>query len=162
MATKQLQNLLQREAKLFEKFGRREDELQRVIVGRDWDALDAIIPDLERLSFEIQATEKQRHAAVFEAKASCGKDPETPFVEYLHDLDDTERNTLATLYRALQVAVLRVKSLTGGIDSYVRGSIRTSNAVLGELFPEQKGTMYSRNGTSSPAKRTAMVLDHEL
>lgn len=162
MATEQLQTLLHREAMLFEKFGTRENELQKVIVGRDWDAMDAIIPDLERLSWEIQAIEKQRHAAVTEAKAAAGKNPETSFVDYLHDLTDGERKTLTELYRSLQVAVFRVKSLSGGIGSYVRGSVRTTNAVLGELFPDQKGTMYRRNGKSSPAKRTAMVLDHEL
>ena len=153
MVTKQLQHVLEREASLFEKFGKREHELQRVIVGRDWDAMDAIIPDLERLSMEIQATEKQRHAVVAEAKTAVGFADDAPFVDYLQSLQDDAREKLTQLYRDLKVAVLRVKSLTGGIDSYVRGSIRTSNAVLGEIFPDQKGTMYGRAGTSSRSSR---------
>ena len=111
---------------------------------------------------EIQITEKERHAAVAKAKQEVGKAPETPFVDFLRDLAESSRARLTGLYRDLQVAVLRVKSLTGGIDSYVRGSVRTSNAILGELFPDQKGTMYRKNGESTPAARTAMVLDHEL
>jgi hypothetical protein len=95
-------------------------------------------------------------------KAELGLRADCTFDEIAGKADASLRKRLTDAQRELQIAVLRVKSLTGGIDAYVRGSLRTANDVLGELFPEQKGTMYSRKGKRTPAAGHAIVLDHRL
>jgi hypothetical protein len=55
-----------------------------------------------------------------------------------------------------------VKGITGGLDSYLRGAVRTNKAVLDQIFPDQRGTLYSSRGRREDADGRAMVLDRKL
>jgi hypothetical protein len=162
MAIADVTSQLERQSELLDEFGRKEAELQEAIIERDWLAMDAVIPELERLGDELEGLEREREALVAASKAEHGLSPESAFPELLSRVDPAERGELAMRYRDLQVAVLRVKNQTSGIDAYVRNSVRTANTVLGEVFPERKGTMYSKSGAHRPAHGSAIVLDHEL
>jgi hypothetical protein len=162
MVLEQLLSLLQEQTRKMNEFGERESELQTAIMSQDWDGMSRLTPELDKLSRELEAIDEQRHQAVTELKSELHLPPESTFAQLISDADSAERKLLSEAHRALQIAVLRVKSLTSGIDAYVRGSLKTANAVLGELFPEQKGTMYSREGMSKPAAGHAIVLDHRL
>lgn len=162
MAIAHVKSHLERQSDLLAEFGRREADLQEAIIERDWPAMEALVPELERMGDELEALERQREAAVAETKAELGVSRESPFPELLSKLGAREGAELASLYRDLQIAVLRVKNQTSGIDAYVRNSVRTANTVLGEVFPERKGTLYSRTGAHTQAHGSAIVLDHEL
>ena len=162
MAIAHVKSHLVRQSELLSEFGRREADLQEAIIERDWQAMDAVIPDLERLGDELEHLERQREAAVSASKQELGLDPEQSFPELIAKAEPQERAELASLYSNIQIAVLRVKNQTSGIDAYVRNSVRTANTVLGEIFPERKGTIYSRTGAHRQAHGSAIVLDHEL
>ena len=162
MTIAHVKNHLERQSELLAEFGQREADLQEAIIERDWQTMDAVIPELERLGTELEALERDREAAVSASKAELGVSPEAPFPELLSRVEPGDRAELASLYRDLQIAVLRVKNQTSGIDAYVRNSVRTANTVLGEIFPERKGTLYSKTGTHTRAHGSAIVLDHEL
>lgn len=153
---------LARQAELMLEFGRREHELQQAVMDRDWPAMDALVPRMENLSRELAALDARRHALFLEAKTAVGLPADATFSEYVQRIPEADRHELTTLFRSLQVSVLRVKSVTRGIDSYVRGNLRTTNEMLGTLFPDQKGTIYSRHGRRSPADGRAFVLDRHL
>lgn len=153
---------LEKQSELLAEFRRKEAELQEAIIERDWPAMDAVIPELERLGDELEELEGQRAAAVAASKEELGLEADSPFPELLAKVEPQDRAELTSLYRTLQIAVLRVRNQTSGIDAYVRNSVRTANTVLGEIFPERKGTLYSRSGAHRPAHGTAIVLDHEL
>ncbi len=162
MAIAHVKSQLEKQSDLLGKFGRLEADLQEAIIERDWQTMDAVIPELERLGDELENLEREREAAVCASKEELGLAPEQSFAELLARSEPQERAELASLYRNLQIAVLRVKNQTSGIDAYVRNSIRTANTVLGEIFPERKGTLYSRTGAHRQAHGSAIVLDHEL
>jgi predicted transcriptional regulator len=162
MKTEQMEELLARQVEVMGEFGERQQELQDAIVAKDWPMIDSLVPRMERLSREASELDERRHALFARAKRKAGLQPEATFGELLEHVPHNERRTLAALFRSLQVAVLKVKSVTRGIDSYVRGSLRSTNELLGAVYPDQKGTIYCRRGRRSPADGRAMVLDRKL
>ena len=162
MVLDELLSLLHEQTREMDEFGEKENELQRAIVAQEWERMSLLTPQLELLSTELERIDAKRHEIVTELRSARGLPPESTFAELISNAEPEQRRALTDAHRALQIAVLRVKSLTSGIDAYVRGSLKTANAVLGELFPEQKGTMYSRKGMSKPAAGHAIVLDHRL
>jgi len=162
MGIAHLKSQLKKQTELLGEFGKRELCLQTAILERNWPAMDSVMPDLERLSATLEAVERRRHSIVTKLKLAAGLEQDAPFGELVLKAKPRDRAELTILYRNLQIAVLRVKNHTSGIDTYVRNSVRTANTVLGELFPERKGTIYSSNGAQSPVRGTAMVLNHEL
>lgn len=162
MGIANLKSQLRKQTELLSEFGTKELDLQKAILERNWLAMDAVMPDLERLSTTLEAVERRRHSIVTKLKLAEGLEEGAPFAELVMKTKLRDRAELTSLYRDLQIAVLRVKNHTSGIDSYVRSSVRTANTVLGELFPERKGTIYSRSGAHAPVRGSAMVLNHEL
>lgn len=159
---KQLKALLRKQASLLEEFAVKEHELQDAVIRRDWPAMDSVMPKLEHLSRSLESVERRRHVAVDRIKKSAGVAADAPFAELVSRAGEIDRTELTALFRELQIHVLRVKNQTGGIDAYVRNSMKTANTVLGEVFPERKGTIYSRHGRRSPLRGSAMVLNREL
>jgi len=162
MGIAHLKSQLKKQSELLGEFGRKELDLQKAILERNWPAMDSVMPDLERLSATLEAVERRRHSVVSKLKLAAGLEENAPFAELVLKVKLRDRAELTSLYRDLQISVLRVKNHTSGIDSYVRNSVRTANTVLGEFFPERKGTIYSRSGAQSPVRGSAMVLNHEL
>ena len=162
MGIAHLKAQLKKQTELLGEFGKKEFGLQKAILERDWPAMDSVMPELERLSATLEGVERRRHSVVSKLKVAAGLEEGAPFAELVLKAKSRDRAELTTLYRDLQIAVLRVKNHTSGIDSYVRSSIRTANTVLGDLFPERKGTIYSSSGAQSPVRGSAMVLNHEL
>ncbi len=143
-------------------FVEQEQELQSAIMERDWQAADTLIERMRAMSSELSMLDQMRHDAVEEAKAAHGVPESAAFSDLIAQADPEQRAEINTLYRGLQVAALRITSVTRGFDAYVRGSVRTTNEILGEVFPDQRGTLYSKRGERAPADQRAMVLDRHL
>lgn len=157
-----IRDVLTRQAQTMLTFGEAEQELQRAVIDRDWNRMERLVAHLEQLSRDAESLDAERHDLIMEAKSELGVNADASFPELLERLPASDREDLTALFRSLQISVLRVKGLTRGIDSYVRGSLRTSNEMLGTVFPDQKGTLYSRRGRRAPADGRAMVLDRRL
>lgn len=162
MTIELIKEVLADQARLMLEFGRHEQELQESIIAREWSRTDALVATMTNLSNELAGLDARRHEAIVAVKRSLGLAEDASFAELLARCSDSDRADLTSLYRSLQLSVLRVKSVTRGIDSYVRGSLRATNEVLGVVFPDQKGTLYSRRGHRAPADGRAMVLDRRL
>lgn len=162
MKVERIKELLSTQADTMLEFGEQEQRLQDAILKRDWSAVDALVSSMEITSSTASTLDRRRHDLLLEAKREIGLREDASFGEFLEHVAEDDRRELGTLYRSLQVSVLRVKSVTRGIDSFVRGSLRTTNEVLGTVFPDQKGTMYSRRGHRAPTDGRAMVIDRHL
>lgn len=160
--TETIKELLAAQAALMLEFGNREQELQTAVMQRDWPAVDKLVSVMRIMSDELAAMDERRNEAVGDLKAALGARTDASFAELLTRLPTREREEVTALYRSLQVSVLRVTSVTRGIDAFVRGSIRTTNEILGEVFPDQRGTLYSRRGQKAHADQRAIVLDRHL
>jgi hypothetical protein len=162
MSAEQLCELLTKQSEGIEAFGVLEQRMQRAVIAQEWAELDRVIPASEALAEQLELLDQRRHQLVSQMKRSHGVPPDAPFGELLVHLPAERRRLLATAFRGLQVAVLRVKSLTNGIDSYVRGAVKATNRLMHEVFPDHRGTLYSRLGRRSPADGRAIVLDRKL
>lgn len=153
---------LEREVTALEELAASERELQPLLAQRDWVELEKQISVLNRQSEAAMAAEQERESAYKALKESLGADEELRFYDVLEHLQVEERRELAELYRRLKVAVVQVRGVTGSLDTYVSVSTATVRGVLDELFPDQKGKIYSRSGRANRADERAMVLDRQL
>ena len=162
MSAEQLCTVLIKQSEGIEAFGALEQRMQDAVLEQRWEELDRVIPASEILAGELEGLDQHRHELVAELKAAHGLAAEAPFGELLTHLSQEQQRPLAAAFRALQVSVLKVKSLTNGIDSYVRGAVRTTNRLMNEVFPDHRGTLYSRRGHRTHADGRAMVVDRRL
>ena len=162
MKTNDIRNVLSEQANAMQAFGEQEQALQDAILSRDWPTTDKLIPEMRRLSREFAALDVRRAELIAGAKEEAGLRPDAPFAELVQHAPEPQRRELNQLFRSLQVAVLRVKGVTRGIDSYVRGSLRATQETIGAVLPDQKGTLYSKRGNRAPADGRAIVLDRHL
>lgn len=162
MSAEQLCDVLKRQSEGIEAFGALEQRMQQAVLEQRWDEIDRVIPASEALARELEALDIQRHEAVLAFKQSLGVAADAPFGELLARLPEEHRRPLATAFRSLQVSVLKVKGLTNGIDSYVRGAVKATSRLMHEVFPDHRGTLYSRRGQRAPADGRAMVVDRRL
>lgn len=162
MSAQQLCELLIRQSDGIEAFGALEQRMQQAVLDQRWEELDRVIPASEALARELETLDAARHEAVLELKRACGVAEHAPFGELLARLPEDNRRPLAAAFRSLQVSVLKVKGLTNGLDSYVRGAVKATNRLMHEVFPDHRGTLYSRRGQRAPADGRAMVIDQRL
>lgn len=157
-----IKRLMNKQAGLMLEFGELEQGLQTAIMNRDWPGMERLVSKMGEIAGSLVVLDQERHEAIQAEKRRQGLREEDSFHALLARLEPPVRADLTALYRSLQVSVLRVKSVTGGIDAYVRGSIRTTNEMLSIVFPDQRGTIYSRQGQRAPADQRAIVLDQHL
>jgi Glu-tRNA(Gln) amidotransferase subunit E-like FAD-binding protein len=162
MAITDLKEHLAEQAEALLTFGVLQNKLQEAVLHGDWDTLDSVVPDLHQQAARIEELDIRRTSLVQEVKADAGVAADAPFSELLERLGEEDRAMVNSLYRKLQVAVWKVQNVSRGIDSYLRTRIRTTRDVLGELFPERKGTIYGKSGSPAPVGGSALVLDRHL
>ncbi|MFP4509451.1 MAG: flagellar export chaperone FlgN [Spirochaetaceae bacterium] len=136
--------------------------LQEAVMNRDWESLEEQIRVLQAHAHDAGALEEQRKASYGRLRKLLGFGAEESFFELLCRLEDEERTELAALYRGLKIAVMRVASANGGLEAYVQSSTQTIEEVLKELFPERKGTIYSRTGRVQRHDDRAFVVNQSL
>ncbi len=136
--------------------------LQEAVLNRDWESLEEQIRHLQQRAVEAATLEDQRKSSYSRLRQMLGLGPEESFFELLCRLEDEERTELASLYRGLKIAVMRVASANGGLEAYVQSSTETIDAVLKELFPERKGTIYGRSGRVQRHDDRAFVVNQSL
>lgn len=162
MAIAELKEHLAEQADALLAFGDLQNSLQQSVLRADWDEMNRVVPKLQSEAARIEKLDARRGELVQAAKQAAGLAAETAFSEMLEHLGEEDRTMLNSLYRQLQIAVWKVQNVTRGIDTYLRTRIRTTTAVLGELFPQRKGTIYHRGGEPVPADGSALVVDRHL
>lgn len=157
-----LEEVMRGEISLLESFAEGEQELQDHLIKREWVALQAIIEKLSGCAEEILKVESLRHETYQQAQSELGSSRADSFYDFLAYLPIEQRSSLSHLHRQLKVAVMRVQSLTGGIDAYSNESARTLRSILDEVLPQNRGRMYSRSGTPDRGDERALVVDTQL
>lgn len=157
-----LKEALEREVSSLEELAAAEQELQPLLAERNWMELEKRISALNTLSESAMNAEQEREAAYAALKQEVGAADDARFYDVLESVDWEERCELAELYRRLKIAVVQVRGVTGSLDTYVSVSTSTVRGVLDELFPDQKGKIYSRTGRANQVDERAMVLDRQL
>jgi len=157
-----LKDVLEKETTLLETLSENERQIQLLVMSRNWSDLEPILKEMSGRAEEIAATDSVRHKHYQALKEALGCEADAGFYDVLEGVSLALRRELSELYRRLKIAVSQVRSVTGGIDAYVASTVATMREVLGELYPDQKGRIYSRSGRATRADERAMVLDRHL
>ena len=157
-----LSSVLVQEIQLLDALAERERVLQSHLLDRDWQELQRVIDEMTELSERIQQAESARSDCFAALRRTLGLAEKTGFSELISRLDEESAGRLRTLYRSLKVSVMRIRSLTGGIDAYVASSTATMRSFLEECSPQHRGTIYRKDGNAGNRGQHAVVVDRRL
>lgn len=152
--------ILDRQTALINELSEMELELQKIVADRDWERLTEIVPRMTTVSEAINEAEELRNQTVLELTRIAG--PGVLFSELLRRLSPEVRIAVTERYRNLKIAMLRLRSRSSSIDSYLRATISTQRGVLKELYPDRTSPGYTSDGDGTFTTAPAMVLDHSL
>ncbi|MBN2050840.1 MAG: hypothetical protein JW760_10380 [Spirochaetales bacterium] len=161
-AVTKLLDLMAEEILLLEEFGSREEMVRSCVRQNNWSELNLTIQQLSPLAEKIEAVERLRDEAFTALKTGYGESEDASFYHVVFHLPDRERDISVELYRKLKMAALRIQSITLCIDSYVRTVSGTVRQILEEIFPYQKGKIYSKHGGAMDIQAEPMVLNTSL
>jgi predicted transcriptional regulator len=143
-----LKDLIKQEIEKLQDLAGAETKLQKCVLDKNWAELEEIIRRMQDISAEISHIENSRNIIYCEIRDSLGIMETNGFYDVLTKLDPEERVDLAELYRRLRHSVNAVRSITGGIDTYITATVSTMGRILEELFPARKLRLYNKSGTS--------------
>ena len=139
-----------------------EAELHRRMLEREWDEVAPLIETMGQMSDAVVEAENRRHDAYCRLRKHLGLDDYSGFAEVLAALDDEDRRRLAELYRQLKLAVIRLKSLAGGVDRYVRSMMTTTREIIQEAYPHRSGSSYGPDGGHAAHTGEALLLNQHF
>ena len=143
-----LKDLIRQEIEKLDELAGAEHKLQKCVLDKNWAELEEIIRRMRDISAEISHIENSRNIVFCEIRDTFGIIETNGFYDVLTKLDPEERVDLAALYRRLRHSVYAVRSITGGIDTYITATISTMGRILEELFPARRMRLYNKSGSS--------------
>ncbi len=152
--------ILDRQTALINELAEMELELQQIVAERSWERLHDVVPRMTELSEAINEAENERNENVERLAHIAG--PGIQFTDLLRRLPTEVRIAVTERYRNLKIAMLRLRSRSSNIDSYLRATISTQRGVLRELYPDRTTPGYTKEGDGTFTTAPAMVLDHSL
>jgi hypothetical protein len=152
-----LEHLMREEAETLEALSALEDRLRRLVMDRDWNALDGMLREVQAAGEKVSKTDLIRAAVYQKIRMSCQARPEDGFQEILARVPACQRETLSALHGRVRAAVERVKCLTGGLDTYINSAMSTMDKMLEEIFPDRKNRIYPRGGGLQDSGRPVMI-----
>jgi hypothetical protein len=157
-----LAKLMKEETDLLNLISCEEEKLQKSLRASNCNEMEAVINKLAPLSLRMESTEEERDMVFQKLKSRLGKKESDGFYAVAAHFEGSTREGCLSGYRKMKIALLRMRGLTSGIDQYVRTVGDTSRAVLNEVFPHRKGSIYSSNGNTRQAAADPMVLNRHL
>ena len=148
---------MKEEAGLLERLSALEEELGRSARERDWTGLDGTLSEVRTMSEKASQADLVRAVVYEKIKRSCKAPPEEGFQEVLARLPAEERGSLSDLHRRVRIAVERIKSVTGGLDTYISSTVSTMDRILEEILPDRRNKMYTHTGGVFGAGAPLMV-----
>ena len=148
---------MKEEAELLEKLSALEAELGRFARERDWTRLDGTLCEVKTMGEKASQADQLRAVVYEKIKRSCRAQRAETFQEVLARVPAEEWGSLPELHRRVRMAVEKIKSLTGCLDTYISSAVNTLDRVLEEIFPDRQNKVYTRTGFAFGAGAPLMV-----
>ena len=146
------------QARLLNELADGQSHLRDAVAARDWDALERLLPKLTEVGRTADQAEQRRGRALDRITSYGRRD----FSIVLGELPDEHRRRVSDGYRELKVAVLRLKSHSRQMETYLQSSIATTRAVVRELCPEHASGGYTPDGQGTFQTAAAMMVDKRM
>lgn len=157
---KQFITILRAEAESFNRYAVLEQALFTTIKKADPEEINHQMTALREVAGEIESLEDSRRGEWGVLKKQWRLPDEARFYDCLPCFNRSERDEASDAFRDLKLSVLRVQTATAALNDYLRVVGRTVSEVLGELFPHQKGDLYSRKGRRINASAAPFLVNH--
>jgi hypothetical protein len=156
-----LDRRMKAEASLFEGLGRAFERLRETFQSKEWGPSLATAEEIQRSAQSIEEADTARDEAFLRLREALAMPRESTFSAVLPVLADAERELLEESWRALRMAVIRLKTSTGRMRYSAEVLSQTLNRILDEAFPYRKGKIYSRRGKPTSVSG-ALLFDRKL
>lgn len=147
------------ERTLLEEFSIAQETVRNAVFMRDWQNMEAMLSKLNHCSTEFTRLERDR-AEIFSflhvSEGSGG------FYTFLAVLPAEERKELAELYRNIKLEALKIRMANDSLNHYLRNARSTVSEFLEAAFPDRRGKMYTRHGTSRHADVRSLLVNKHL
>jgi len=158
----ELKNIFAAEAEMLNNFASEEQILMKDLQQKDWTNLNAHIKNLNEIGTHIENLETRRNELWQNLMMRVNSVSTPPgFYRFVSELTGTEREDWITRYRKLCVAVVRVQAITSRMDNYVSTNLGSLRGILEEIFPHQKGKIYSKKGYSQNSEQKSLLVNKE-
>jgi hypothetical protein len=156
-----LKDRIDLETGLFNGLGLELDRLRDSFQDKAWNDSLAIACGLERSTRMIEEADAARDEAFMLLKEAMDMPQESAFTAILPELPEDRRRELEESWRAMRVAIVRLKTSAGRMRYAAEAMADTFNRILEQVFPYRRGKLYSRTGAPTRALATHIV-DHRL
>jgi hypothetical protein len=152
-----LDESMKAESALFFGLGQAFERLRETFQGKEWGPSLATAEEIQRSAQSIGEADAVRDEAFISLREALRLPRESAFSAILPILPDAERELLETSWRALRMAVVRLKIETGRMRYSAEALSQTLNRILDEAFPYRKGKIYSRRGKPTSVSGALLV-----
>lgn len=160
--TEQLIAILEREIELVRAFTKIEGVIMDSVVASNWDVLESRIDQTKGISMDIEDLDKAREECIEILKEEVGEGSSTHFYRLTANLEEETKNKLNKLYRDLKLSVLNLQNMNWRINVYTSTVSGIMKQTLKEIYPNRRGSLYSRSGMIKEADSNPMVLNKKL
>ena len=155
-------NILKDEIELINGFAKIENTIMDSVINNSWDGLQASICRSEDISLELESLEMQRENSLNSIREITGLDADSSFYRITVELETETREQVNDLFRVLKLSVLNVQNITWRIDTYLSTVTGIMKQTLKEIYPNRRGSLYSKSGIIKEADSNPMVLNKKL
>ncbi|MCK5153393.1 MAG: flagellar export chaperone FlgN [Spirochaetales bacterium] len=160
--TKQLIHILEKEIAHINEFTEVEKSIMDSVIENNWDTLEGAITQCNDISQIIERLDEQRETCVEILRVKSGEDSYAHFYRLTSNLETENKNRINDLYRDLKLAVLNLRNISWRIDAYTGTVTGIMKQTLKEIYPNRRGSLYSRSGMIKEADSNPMVLNRKL
>lgn len=160
--TEHLIKILDKEIELIDSFTVVEASIMDSVINNNWDFLEAAIIQAEGITGLIEALDRERDFHVEKLRESSGEDKSAHFYRLTAGLEPKQKDRINELYRKLKLSVLNLQNINWRINTYAETITEIMKKTLKEVYPNRRGSLYSRSGTIREAEGNPMVLNKKL
>ena len=160
--TENLIKILGKEIELVDSLTVAEGLIMDSVLNNNWDTLELAIKQAEGISGLIEALDRERDFHVERLRELSGEKSGAHFYRLNIGLEIEQRDRLNELYRKLKLSVLNLQNMNWRIDAYVGTVSGIMKQTLKEVYPNRRGSLYSKSGIIREAQSNPMVLNRKL
>ncbi len=157
-----LMEILEKEINLVNSFIVVDNLIMDSIVNNNWDILEPEINKTKKLSHAIEKLDKKREASIDILRKETASDSDAHFYHLTVNMEENTRNKINNLYRNLKLSVLNLQNINWRIDTYISTVTGIMKHALKEIYPNRRGSMYSKSGAIKEVGSNPMVLNRKL
>jgi hypothetical protein len=155
-------DIMTKEIELIDKVSLVEASIMDSVLNNNWGNLEQDLDRTKKLSELIENLDQQRESLVRNIKEELSEEQNVHFYRITTRLKEKNRDKLNELYRKLKLSVLNLQNINWRIDAYVGTVSGIMKQTLKEIYPNKRGSMYSKSGSIREADSNPMVLNKKL